>query len=163
MTGGPRSRSLKRPPRVAVRIDMLPMASMAFLLLLSQTLVAANQIPRTIELSLPPRADRGTPIAQSKVLTLWVDRGPGQPMKLQWERGGGELQDVSLGALGKTLRAEAIQTDDMIVNIKVERTVSYEHFIKLLDQLHAVGIDEFGLRRWSDGEPFFNRRMIDMR
>jgi biopolymer transport protein ExbD len=148
---------LRRPPRVAVRLDMMPVASMAFLLLLSHALIAGNQKPHAIELSRPPNTDTGTPIATSKVLTVRIFSKSDRSMGIRWDRDGGVPEVVSIEALGNTLMAEAFKTEDMFVDLKVERTVVYDDFVAVIDELNTAGIDVIGSRRRDDDDRFLGR------
>ncbi len=69
-------KGLRRPKRrIAVLIDMTPMVDIAFLLLIFYMVSTVFSQPQAMEINLPDPDEQDTeiPVAESNLLTIWVD------------------------------------------------------------------------------------------
>jgi biopolymer transport protein ExbD len=142
----------KKAKRVAIRLDMTPMVDVAFLLLIFYMVTTVFRTPQALELSLPPKADKGTPIAESKVLTLRILANPGGEPRIYWSRGAFKPEPVTIGQLGKVLNNEKTQVDDLITLIKIDRAATYESMVRITDELGLAELDKFSLVPLTDDD-----------
>jgi len=142
----------KKAKRVSIRLDMTPMVDVAFLLLIFYMVTTVFRTPQALELSLPPKRTEGTPIAESKVLTLRVLGNPGGEAKIYWSRGNFRPEAVSITELGKVLSSEKTKVDDLITLIKIDRTATYESMVRITDELGLAELDKFSLVPLTDAD-----------
>src|SRR5574342_652375 len=62
----------RKPKRIGVKIDMMPMVDVAFLLLIFFMCTTVFRKPQALEINLPPDPNAKVEIAESNVLTLRV-------------------------------------------------------------------------------------------
>jgi biopolymer transport protein ExbD len=142
----------KKAKRVAIRLDMTPMVDVAFLLLIFYMVTTVFRTPQALELSLPPKQDKGTPIAESKVLTLRVVANPGGDPKIYWSRGNFKPEPVALNQLGKVLNSEKTKVDDLITLIKIDRGATYEAMVRVTDELGLAELVKFSMVPMTDDD-----------
>jgi biopolymer transport protein ExbD len=142
----------KKAKRVAIRLDMTPMVDVAFLLLIFYMVTTVFRTPQALELSLPPSKDKGTPIAESKVLTLRVMANPGGEPRIYWSRGHFKPEQVTLNDLGKVLNSEKEKVDDLITLIKIDRGATYEAMVRVTDELGLADLTKFSMVPMTDDD-----------
>jgi biopolymer transport protein ExbD len=142
----------KKAKRVAIRLDMTPMVDVAFLLLIFYMVTTVFRTPQALELSLPPKSNPGTPIGESKILTLRVMGNPGGEPRIFWSRGDYKPEQVSLSQLGKVLDSEKTKVDDLITLIKIDRDATYEAMVRITDELGLAELTKFSMVPMTDDD-----------
>src|SRR5258708_26945002 len=72
-----------RSKKLSTRIDMTPMVDLAFLLLTFFILTTTLNKLKVMEIAMPEKTDKSTPINERHVLTLLLDGGD----KVYWRQG----------------------------------------------------------------------------
>ncbi|HMA54697.1 MAG TPA: biopolymer transporter ExbD [Acidobacteriota bacterium] len=142
----------KKAKRVAIRLDMTPMVDVAFLLLIFYMVTTVFRTPQALELSLPPKGDKGTQIGESKVLTLRVMANPGSDPRIYWSRGNYKPEPVAMNQLGRVLNDEKTKVDDLITLIKIDRATTYETMVRVTDELGLANLTKFSLVPMTDDD-----------
>ena len=127
--------------RVSIRIDMTPFVDIAFLLLIFFMMTTVFRTPQALEINLPPEEDVEIEVAESKVLSVYVQsedrvfwrRGTEAP----WARSSvPELDDVFEPYKGNT---------EIIVLIKIDRDAKFNNMVQAIDQLDLASLTRFSL------------------
>ena len=132
---------LRRPKRrVAIRIDMTPMVDVAFLLLIFFMVTTVFRQPQAMELNLPP-ADAKVQVAESNVLTLFVDANE----RMSYQMGKSPLASTSLKDLN-LLFAEGVKANpELIILVKINRAARYNDMVNIMDELEIANMTRFSL------------------
>ena len=131
----------RRIRRVELHVDMTPMVDVAMLLLTFFMLTAVFNKPQAMEINMP--ASHGPfPVAQNKLITLFVDRHS----RIYTQHGDSDdILPLSLNQLGFELSDLKKRKPDIIALIKIDRRARYERMVDLLDELNCLLIDRFSI------------------
>jgi len=133
---------LDRPKRRIHRpvwLDLTPFVCLALILLIAGSVVVRQGGPRGIQISRTPGSSH-TPIAASKVLTVQVWKGPEGLPVMTWFRGYLSPQISPLKEMESIIQREQQKVDFIVVNLDIERDVTYEAAIAILDVLRKTEI-----------------------
>src|SRR5262245_10830816 len=137
----------RRPKRrVGIRIDMTPMADVAFLLLIFFMVTTVFRTPQALEINLPPK-DIQIPIANTNILTLRVL--PDNTML--WNVGEDKPQTVTMAALPPVIKAEhAKNPDKLVVLIKIDKEAEFHNMVDIIDELDLAKMTRFSMAPLTD-------------
>lgn len=142
----------------STRVDMTAMVDVAFLLLTFFILTTTMASPQAMELNKSPKGDEGKPVAESKVLTLVLDR---DDRVHYWE--GGSAPDVRTVKLSAEEIRPVIQAHlhrhprpctganvsadcwDPIFVIKPYKASRYKNFVDLLDEMKINDVAKYAV------------------
>lgn len=131
---------LKRPKRrVRIRNDLTPMVDIAFLLLIFYMVTTVFSSPLSMEISLPPKQEKGTPpadVAVSKLLLMFVDIDDslyyqiGEDMK--------QPEKVSFDELSGLIDEKNRNVSKLVMVLKMDQASSYGMMVDIMDQIQSV-------------------------
>lgn len=136
----------------SLKIDMTPMVDLGFLLITFFIFTATLSQPGITKLIVPKEGE-GTAVAESKALTLLLDRDKAYTYEGKWESAflqhgisttGYQLQT----GLGNTIRQKQQQLakkEDLVVLIKPLPTASYQTVMTALDEMQINGVKRYAL------------------
>ena len=136
--GGTGLRRQKR--RVAIRIDMTPMVDVAFLLLIFFMVTTVFRQPQAMEMNLPP-ADATVQVAESNVLTLFVDASE----RMFYRMGKAPLSSSALKDLHVLFVENTKLNPELVILVKVNRQARYEVMVDIMDELEIADMHRFSL------------------
>lgn len=131
---------LKRPKRrVRIRNDLTPMVDIAFLLLIFYMVTTVFSSPLSMEISLPPKQEEGTPpvdVAESKLLQIFVDIDD----SLYFQIGADMKQPekVSFQELSEIVNEKNRNVVKLVMVLKMDQASSYGMMVDIMDQIQSV-------------------------
>ena len=129
--------------RRKARIEMLPLIDIVFLLLVF-----------FIYAMLSMAVHRGLPVALPSSSTAKIDKSA--PLSITLKEDGTiyvDMEKTTLASLGKTLRGLGQTRKEKGVLLFADRTVSYQHLFRVMDQIRISGITRISLQAEVDREP----------
>lgn len=126
--------------RIRIRIDMTPMVDVAFLLLIFFMVTTVFRQPQALEMNLPP-ADATVQVAESNVLTLYVDPA----IRMFYKIGRGALTSTSMKDLNSLFTENAKLNPELVILVKVDRKAPYATMVDLMDELEIAEMTKFSL------------------
>jgi biopolymer transport protein ExbD len=127
--------------RVGVRIDMTPFVDIAFLLLIFFMTTTVFRTPQALEINLPPDEDIEIEVAQSKVLSIYVQNDE----RVFWRRGTDDpWARTTMGDLG-SIFSPYRGNKEIIVLIKIDREAKFDNMVKAIDHLDLASLTRFSL------------------
>jgi biopolymer transport protein ExbD len=135
----------RKKSRVRIRIDMTPMVDVAFLLLIFFMVTTVFRQPQALEMNLPP-ADNTVQVAESNVLTLFVDPG----MRMFHRTGRGALSSTTMKELNGLFIESAKLNPELVILVKVSRKAPYAVMVDLMDELEIAQMTKFSLVAMSE-------------
>lgn len=154
-TGGGSSKDRKKhkkrgKKRIGVRIDMTPMVDVAFLLLTFFMLTTVLRKQQTLEINLPP-ADAKVEVAQSNLITLYVDENN----KIFWNTGTEKAKTVEFNGLIKFFEDQLAQNSKIIVLVKLDRKSKFHYMVDIIDDLNLAKLTRFSVAPMNDNDKKF--------
>jgi len=137
-----------RVKKASTKIDMTPMADLAFLLLTFFILTTTLNKPQTMELTMPekPKGEEKLPeVNEKKVVTLIL----GDDDKVYWYLGITdpkiELSDFSKDGIRKVLLQKSNEIPGMIILIKPSKESRYKNMVDILDEMNITNMKRFAM------------------
>lgn len=155
----------KKMKRVGFTLDMTPLVDITFLLLTFFMFTTTMAAPQIMEMSIPPEVKVQVEVKESELLTILVDdsarifwypaREPLQPIKLKDIKGLSERENVK----------PDIETNKLIVLLKVSELAPYDLVVSILDQLNLAEVAitaEIAKKLDADGKPTKRQRRFTL-
>lgn len=141
----------KKKRRLGVRVDMTPMVDVAFLLLTFFMLTTTMNRPQTMEINLPPDVKVKVEIAQSNLLTLFVNE------KGTMFYGIGDFKSsvpekIAFKDLRATLKQKNQENPKLVTLIKIDRKGKYTNMVDIMDELNLANVTRFSLAPMADAD-----------
>jgi biopolymer transport protein ExbD len=152
--GGGESRSKKhkkgrRPKRrMGVRIDMTPLVDVAFLLLTFFMLTTVMRKQQTLEINLPPNNKVKIEIAQTNLLTMFVD----QNGKMFYATGTDKPKSVDFNTLTSFFATQEKQNPKLVVLLKFDRKSKFHWMVDVIDKLNLANLQRFSIAPMTDND-----------
>jgi biopolymer transport protein ExbD len=133
--------------RMSVRIDMTPMVDVAFLLLTFFMLTTVMRKQQTMEINLPPDKITKVDIAQSNLITVFVDENN----KVLYSQGSDKaLTRIEFTALQTFFKSHAQQNSKLVILLKFDRKCKYHMMVDVIDQLNVSELNRFSIAPLTD-------------
>ncbi len=132
--------------RAGVRVDMTPMVDVAFLLLTFFMLTTVLLKQQTLEINLPPDAKTKIEIAQSNLLTVYVDAND----KVFYAAATDKPQSIDFSGLKAFFDKEAQGNPKLVILLKFDRKSKYHMMVDLIDQLNLANLQRFSIAPMTD-------------
>ncbi len=132
---------LHRPKRrVRVRIDMTPMVDVAFLLLIFFMVTTVFRKPQAMEVNLPPEGAK-VQVPESNVMTVFVRAD----QRIYYQQGTSVVAPTQKKDLIELFRGSEKLNPELIILVKVDRTVPYGTMVDMMDALALAEMERFSL------------------
>lgn len=139
--GGKKGLFSHKKHRVGIRIDMTPFVDIAFLLLIFFMTTTVFRTPQALEINLPPDEDVKIEVAQSKVLSVYVQ----SEERVFWRRGTEDpWARTSINDLGEIFEPYRANKE-IIVLVKIDREAKFDNMVKAIDHLDLAALTRFSL------------------
>src|SRR5262245_734644 len=138
----------RRPKRrVGIRIDMTPMADVAFLLLIFFMVTTVFRTPQALEINLPPKEDIKVDIAQSKVLEVRVLPDG----RAYWKNAADPWARTDVASLANVFKPYKGNKDKVVI-IRIDRDAKFHTMVDIIDELDLNNLSRFSLQTLADKE-----------
>jgi hypothetical protein len=120
-------------PRVwlgRIVLDRTAIYSLALVVMAVNSVLPESRL-RAIEIGQEPSRPR-SPIGISHLVRLQVVQS-GEDIDISWRRGDSEQQKVTMDHLKALLLDENKKADGLLTLISIDRNVSYEHMVRIID------------------------------
>jgi biopolymer transport protein ExbD len=135
--------------RMSVRIDMTPMVDVAFLLLTFFMLTTVMRKQQTMEINLPPNNKTTVDIAQSNLMTVFVDQND----KIFYSEGSDKaLTKIEFSDLQNFFKSHAKQNSKLVILLKFDRKSKYHMMVDVIDQLNVSELNRFSIAPLTDAD-----------
>jgi biopolymer transport protein ExbD len=143
----------RRTKKMSTKIDMTPMVDLAFLLLTFFMLTTTFAKPYTMELQMPVKDPKTTPVALSKALTIIL----GKDHRVHYFFGLNAPQDKSVAVpelktttfaadgIQSVLRTRLQQEPGLVVLIKPSADSKYQDMVDILDEMNITHQKRYAL------------------
>jgi biopolymer transport protein ExbD len=119
-------------------LDRIAIYSIVLVVMAVASVLPESSSLRAIEIGrLPSRP--GSPIAISRIVRLQVSPA-GQGIRISWRRGDSEPKDATIEHLNSVLLEENRKADEILLQIEIDRDVSYDHVVRIIDILRETGL-----------------------
>jgi len=133
--------------RVSVRIDMTPMVDVAFLLLTFFMLTTVMRKQQTMEINLPPDNKVKIDIAESNLMTIFVDEND----KIYYNQGSDKtVTKIEYSGLQTFFKSHAQQNTKLVILLKFDRKSKYHMMVDVIDQLNISELNRFSIAPLTD-------------
>lgn len=133
--------------RMSVRIDMTPMVDVAFLLLTFFMLTTVMRKQQTMEINLPPDSKVKVDIAQSNLMTIFVDENN----KIFYSEGSEKsVTKIEMSGLQSFFKSHAQQNSKLVILLKFDRKSKYHMMVDVIDQLNVSELNRFSIAPLTD-------------
>lgn len=133
--------------RMSVRIDMTPMVDVAFLLLTFFMLTTVMRKQQTMEINLPPDSKVKVDIAESNLMTIFVDENN----KIFYSQGSDKaLTKIDMSNLQSFFKSHAQQNSKLVILLKFDRKSKYHMMVDVIDQLNVAELNRFSIAPLTD-------------
>ncbi len=148
--GGGKSRHKKKhgKKRIGVRVDMTPMVDVAFLLLTFFMLTTVMRKQETLEINLPPNNQTKIDIAESNLLTMFVDQND----SVFYSNGTEKPQPIVFSTLQKFFKDRAQQNPKLVILLKFDRKAKYHMMVDIIDKLNLADLERFSIAPMTDND-----------
>jgi len=148
-SGGKSKHKKKRgKKRLGVRVDMTPMVDVAFLLLTFFMLTTVMRKQETLEINLPPNNETKIDIAESNLLTMFVDQND----SVYYSTGVSKPKPVAFNTLEKFFKDKAQQNPKLVILLKLNRKARYHMMVDLIDKLNLADLQRFSIAPMTENE-----------
>ncbi len=148
-SGGKQKHKKKRgKKRLGVRVDMTPMVDVAFLLLTFFMLTTVMRKQETLEINLPPNNETKVDIAESNLLTMFVDDND----SVFYSTGTEKPQPIAFSTLEKFFKDKEQQNPKLVILLKLDRKARYHMMVDLVDKLNLADLQRFSLAPMTDND-----------
>ncbi len=138
--------------RMGVRLDMTPMVDVAFLLLTFFMLTTVMRKQQTMEINLPPNNQTKVDIAQSNLMTLYVDEND----KIFYAEGTEKSpHPIDMTALEKFVQQKGAQNSKLVILLKFDRKAKYHMMVDVIDKLNLAQENRFSIAPLTDTDKKF--------
>ncbi len=134
--------------RAGVRIDMTPLVDVAFLLLTFFMLTTVMRRQETMEINLPPNNKTQVDIAESNLLTMFVDEND----SLYYSAGTDKPQSIAYNKLEKFFVEKSQQNSKLVILLKFNRKSKYHMMVDVIDKLNLAKLDRFSIAPMTDND-----------
>jgi biopolymer transport protein ExbD len=135
--------------RMNIRIDMTPMVDVAFLLLTFFMLTTVMRKQQTMEINLPPDNKVKVDIAQSNLMTIFVDQND----NIFYNQGSEKTTTkIEISALLSFFKTHAQQNSKLIILLKFDRKCKYHMMVDVIDQLNIAELNRFSIAPLTDAD-----------
>ena len=154
-------KGVKRLVKKSTKVDLTPMVDLGFLLITFFVFTSAMSKPRVMDIVTPIDSNDPTPICESCVLTVILDKDN----KIDYYEGMPEnnpvLKETSFTAEGlrqvlldkrAAVKNARGTTDDMVLIIKPEKESLYKNFVDILDEVAINGIKHYFIDEVNDAD-----------
>ncbi len=138
----------KAKKRAGVRVDMTPMVDVAFLLLTFFMLTTVMRKQQTLEINLPPDAKAKVQIAQSNLMTVFVDDRD----SIYYASGTDKPQAIQFNGLNNFFLKQLAQNSKLVVLLKFDRKSKYHMMVDVIDQLNLAKLQRFSIAPMTDAD-----------
>jgi len=138
----------KKKKRAGVRVDMTPMVDVAFLLLTFFMLTTVMRKQQTLEINLPPDAKTKVEIAQSNLMTVYVDEND----KIFYASGTDKPQSIEFKGLQDFFVKQLAQNPKLVILLKFDRKSKYHIMVDVIDQLNLAKLQRFSIAPMTDAD-----------
>jgi biopolymer transport protein ExbD len=140
--GRGRHKTKHKKRRTNIRIDMTPMVDVAFLLLTFFMLTTVMRKQQTMEINLPPNNITKVDIAQSNLLTVFVDENN----KVFYSAGDEKFaHPIDFNTLKTFFTTRKDQNSKLVILLKFDRKAKYKMMVDMIDQLNVVELNRFSI------------------
>ena len=149
--GGGRGRHKKKhaKKRMGVRIDMTPMVDVAFLLLTFFMLTTVMRKQQTLEINLPPNNETKVEIAESNLLTLYVDEND----KVFYLAGSEKTPHaIDFKNLETFFGNQKRTNPKLVILLKFDRKSKFHMMVDVIDQLNLADLQRFSIAPMTDND-----------
>jgi biopolymer transport protein ExbD len=135
--------------RMNIRIDMTPMVDVAFLLLTFFMLTTVMRKQQTMEINLPPNNITKVDIAQSNLMTIFVDENN----NIFYSQGAEKTANkIDFSALLNFFKTHAQQNSKLVILLKFDRKSKYHMMVDVIDQLNVAELNRFSIAPLTDAD-----------
>ncbi len=152
--GGGRGRHKKKHAkrRMGVRLDMTPMVDVAFLLLTFFMLTTVMRKQQTMEINLPPNNETKVDIAESNLMTVYVDENDKIYYAVGTEKTPHEIAESDLESFFKK---KGQQNTKLVILLKFDRKSKYHMMVNVIDKLNLASLNRFSIAPLTDNDKKF--------
>ncbi len=138
--------------RMGVRIDMTPMVDVAFLLLTFFMLTTVMRRQQTMEINLPPNNETKVDIAESNLMTIYIDEND----KIYYAEGTEKTpHQIEVKNVENFFKDKAKQNSKLVILLKFDRKSKYHMMVDVIDQLNVAELNRFSIAPLSDNDKKF--------
>ncbi len=138
----------KKAKRAGVRMDMTPMVDVAFLLLTFFMLTTVMRKQQTLEINLPPNNETRIEIAQSNLLTVYVDEND----KIYYATGTEKPISIDYNNLQAFFTKSEKENSKLVILLKFDRKSRYHMMVDIIDQLNLASLQRFSIAPMTDND-----------
>ncbi|MCL5029162.1 MAG: biopolymer transporter ExbD [Bacteroidetes bacterium] len=138
--------------RTGVRIDMTPMVDVAFLLLTFFMLTTVMRKQQTLEINLPPNNETKVEIAESNLMTVYVDEND----KIYYSEGTEKApHGIEFNSLKDFFTNKEKSNSKIVILLKFDRKSKYHLMVDIIDQLNLAELQRFSIAPLTDNDKKF--------
>jgi len=125
------------------------MVDVAFLLLTFFMLTTVMRKQQTMEINLPPDNKVKVDIAQSNLMTIFVDQND----NIFYNQGSEKTTTkIEISALLSFFKTHAQQNSKLIILLKFDRKCKYHMMVDVIDQLNIAELNRFSIAPLTDAD-----------
>ncbi len=136
----------KKKRRLGVRNDLTPMVDVAFLLLTFFMLTTVLRKQQTLEINLPPNNKTQVDIAESNLLTMFVN----QDDSVFYSVGVKKPQPIAFNSLQSFFGKQAAQNPKLVILLKFNRKSKFHMMVNVIDKLNLAKLQRFSIAPMTD-------------
>lgn len=137
----------KKGKRIGIRIDMTPLVDVAFLLLTFFMLTTSMSRPQTMEINLPPDEKAKVEIAESNLMTVYVD----EKGEVYWKIGMNDLPVKTEFTRFRGVIRDKFQANSKLTSyIKIDPKAKYETLVNILDELAQANMQRYSIAKMDE-------------
>lgn len=138
--------------RMGVRLDMTPMVDVAFLLLTFFMLTTVMRKQQTMEINLPPNNETKVDIAESNLMTVYVDQND----KIFYAEGTEKApHSIDMTGLEAFFKQKGTQNSKLVILLKFDRKAKYHMMVDVIDKLNLADLNRFSIAPLTDTDKTF--------
>ena len=144
--GSSRHKSKHKKRRMGVRIDMTPLVDVAFLLLTFFMLTTVMRKQQTLEINLPPNNQTKIDIAESNLLTMFVDQND----SVYYSSGTEKPKPIDFYQLKTFFENQEKANPKLVILLKFDRKSKYHMMVDVIDKLNLANLQRFSIAPMTD-------------
>ena len=138
--------------RMGVRLDMTPMVDVAFLLLTFFMLTTVMRKQQAMEINLPPNNETKVDIAESNLMTVYVDQNDKIFYAIGTEK---TPHAIDMTALESFFKQKGTQNSKLVILLKFDRKAKYHMMVDVIDKLNLADLNRFSIAPLTDTDKTF--------